>query len=347
MVGDASEVLVHREAQAWLDPINHRTRENRPWSARHAENVAREWRLRIAPHIPADATAGALADKQLWIRILNEAQASGLAASSVQKTGQICRSLITWFMDRGLLERNPMRGVPYALTRSDNRGLDPKAVAPERIPNLDMTFDLALWMSWLAWQNRPGRGGNRRADVVGSVGRGIQPVLVATTGLRNGELFALRASRVDVDRLEIQVVEQLVQQDSGRRYLDRPKHGSVRTVTFAGFLAEDLRDLVDHRRTVSGEEDPLLFCAPQGGWEWRSNHTRRFRAAARRAGWPRRLTWYGLRHLYAVTMLERLPLEVVSRLMGHHSPDFTAKRYLSLRTGWLEQVRAVSREATV
>ena len=83
----------------------------------------------------------------------------------------------------------------------------------------------------------------------------------------------------------------------------------------------------------------MTFCGAEGGLEWRSNHTRRFRTAAQRAGWPDHITWYGLRHLFAVTMLERLPLEVVSRLMGHHSRDFTAKRYLSLRVGWLDQAR--------
>lgn len=163
------------------------------------------------------------------------------------------------------------------------------------------------------------------------------------TGLRNGELFALRPSHIDLAELEIHISQQLVETNSGERSVTAPKHGSIRTVTFAGFLQHDLKDLVDHRRQQAGEEDPIIFCAPRGGLEWRSNHTDRFRSAARRAGWPDHLTWYGLRHLYAVTMLEHLPLEVVSRLMGHHSPDFTAKRYLSLRVGWLEQARAVSR----
>lgn len=51
-----------------------------------------------------------------------------------------------------------------------------------------------------------------------------------------------------------------------------------------------------------------------------------------------------MRHLYAVTMLERLPLEIVSGLVGHHSPEFTARRYLSLRVGWLDQARSASRD---
>ncbi|MDP8928911.1 MAG: hypothetical protein M3O70_10130 [Actinomycetota bacterium] len=47
-----------------------------------------------------------------------------------------------------------------------------------------------------------------------------------------------------------------------------------------------------------------------------------------------------------VTSVEHVPLEVVSRLMGHHSPDFTAKRYLSMRVGWLEVWLEVARAAS-
>ena len=341
---DPRQVLVEHEVHRWLDPANHRTRENRPWSQRHADNAEREWRLRIEPHLPRRATVADLDDKALWVRILNHAQASGLGPAAVQKTGQICRSLISWLMDQDLLDRNPMQGVRYSVGKADNDGLDPTAVRAEQIPNLEMVDALSWAMAFIAWPQRPSRGGARTSDVVGPPGRAIQPMLVATTGLRNGELFALRASRVDTAALEIRVDQQLVEEDSGHRFIDRPKHGSTRTVTFAGFLEEDMQKLIAHRREVTGEQDPLLFCARDGGWEWRRNHTRRFRIAADRAGWPRHLTWYGLRHLYAVTMLEVLPLEIVSKLMGHHSPHFTAQRYLSLRVGWLEQARAASRE---
>jgi integrase len=156
-------------------------------------------------------------------------------------------------------------------------------------------------------------------------------------------MFALRPSRIDLEGLEIRIESQIIEEDSAHRYEALPKQGSLRTVTFAAFLQEDLEELIEHRRRISAERDPILFSSPSGGWEWRRNHTRRFRTAARRAGWPDEMTWYGLRHLYAVTMLEQLPLEIVSRLMGHHSPDFTAKRYLSLRMGWLDQARTAAR----
>lgn len=34
-----------------------------------------------------------------------------------------------------------------------------------------------------------------------------------------------------------------------------------------------------------------------------------------------------------------LTLEETSKLLGHHSPEFTARRYLSLRTGWLHRAQ--------
>lgn len=133
---DPRRVDVRAEAARWLDPANHRTRDNRPWSGRHADNVEREWRLRIERELPRRATAADLDDRQLWVRIINRAQASGLSPAAVQKTGQICRSLISWFQDADLLTRNPMRGVRYTTTRGDNVGRGPVAIPPEKIPNL-------------------------------------------------------------------------------------------------------------------------------------------------------------------------------------------------------------------
>ena len=59
------------------------------------------------------------------------------------------------------------------MTKADNAGLDPKAVRPERIPNMDMVFDLAWQMTWTVWPHRPGRGGNCQHDTVGRAGRAI------------------------------------------------------------------------------------------------------------------------------------------------------------------------------
>jgi integrase len=163
-------------------------------------------------------------------------------------------------MDRELLDRNPMRGVSYSATKGDNAGLDPKAVRAEEIPNLDMVYPLGYWLARLAWPGRPDVGGTRIPDAASPQGRGLAPMLVAMTGLRNGEMFALRPHHFDLESLELRIETQLVEEDSGKRYEAQPKHGSLRTVTFAGFLLDDIAALIEYRRHVSGEREPVLFC---------------------------------------------------------------------------------------
>lgn len=343
---DPRRVLVHAEAEAWLDPGNHRTRRNEPWTVRHAENMRREWDRRISPHIPPGTPVAALTDKTLWVRILNDAPRRGaLSPESVQKTGQACRSFVSWLMDQQLLAFNPMQGVSYTVSAANNAGLPPQAVADREIATFDQAIALGWAMAWIAWPERPGRGGNRRPDVVGTLGRGLQPLLVATSGLRNGELLALRADDIDVAGLQIRVRESLVEEDSGRRYFAPPKNGHQRLTIFAGILADDMAEFIEQRQRVAGEPNPLLFCAAGGGVESRRNHARRFRVAARMAGWPPELQWRGLRHLAAVTMMASPPeglgltLEETAKLLGHRSPEFTARRYLSLRTDWMQRAR--------
>jgi len=346
---DPSRRLVHDEAQLWLMPENHRTRLNREWTTRHTENMRREWRLRISPHIPAVTPVAALRDKTLWVRILNDASNRGaLSAESVQETGQACRSFVSWLMDRGLLAANPMAGVRYSVSAANNEGLAPHAVAEREVATFDQALDLGLALAWIAWRQRFGRGGERRADQVGTLGRGLQPLLVATSAIRSGELFALRADDIDVAGLEVRIREALIEEDSGERWFSPPKNGAQRVTILAGVLAEDFEEFIAWRRFQSGESNPLLYTAPMGGLGSRSNHSRRFRIAAELAGWPDGLQWRGLRHLAAVTMMAAPPdgmgltLEEVSKLMGHHSPEFTARRYLSLRSGWLERAKAAA-----
>lgn len=346
---DPSRRLAHEEAELWLRPENHRTRLNREWTQRHADNMRREWRLRIAPHIPAGTPVAALRDKTLWVRILNDAPRRGAhSPESVQKTGQACRSFVSWLMDRGLLAANPMAGLRYSVSAANNDGLPPQAVTEREIATFDQALDLGLAMAWIAWPQRSSRGGNRRADQVGTLGRGLQPLFVATSAIRSGELFALRADDVDVSGLEVRIREALIEEDSGHRWFSPPKNGNQRVTILAGVLAEDFAEFIDWRRWRTGEHNPLLYTAPMGGLESRSNHSRRFRIAAELAGWPAELQWRGLRHLAAVTMMAAPPdgmgltLEETSKLLGHHSPEFTARRYLSLRSGWLDRAKTAA-----
>lgn len=337
---DPFKIRVWDEAVLWLDRTNHRTRRNEPWTDRHADNMEREWRLRISPEIPRDVTIPYLHDRSLWVRILNTAPERGASSpQSVQKTGAACRSFISWLMtDRQLLPRNPMQGVPWTVTGSDDSG--PLAVDPREIPTMEHALGLSEAMRQITAARQNHRGVK---DVIGPIGRAVQPLLVATSGIRNGEMFAVRADDVDLSGLTIRVRETLVETDRGRLYFDVPKNGKARETVFAAWLVPSFEEFIAFRRATDRQRNPLLYASTEGHLERRKRHAERFRRAAALAQWPPEFEWYGLRHLAAITMMLLPPegmgftLEETSRLLGHHSPDFTAKRYLNTRAGFRDR----------
>lgn len=331
------------EVARFLVADNHRTRRGAPWSTRHTENMERIWRLHVAPLAPAGMSVAQF-DHGFCIRVLNTAHRNLASPWSRQDVGKWLSAFSTWLVHRGLSAHRPLEGVKWTITAAQTGGEEPQAIDPATIPTMEMAHDLALSMALRAWRHRPGRGGNRRPDVVGSEGRAIAVALTATSGLRLGELLCVRPSWLSLSGCEIRVRRTWVEPDRGAGYEDVPKSGRVRTSVFAGWLREDLADHVARLRHTTGERDPLLWPAPMGGRDRRRNHHRRFRRAADAAGWSREHRWHGLRALFAVTALLTtdqaglgLSLEETSRLLGHHSPEFTAKRYLRVREGWRER----------
>lgn len=89
--------------------------------------------------------------------------------------------------------------------------------------------------------------------------------------------------------------------------------------------------MIERRLAEIGPED-LLFTAPMGGWLRRSNWGRYVSDRADDdVGWPRsedgtwRRTFHSLRHVFATWALHdaRIPIEDVSRLLGHSSTRVT------------------------
>jgi integrase len=87
-------------------------------------------------------------------------------------------------------------------------------------------------------------------------------VTLVGTGLRAGELLALRAFRVDLDRRQLEVLE--VRYDAGRfgsGYKDRPKSpAGIRVVP----LAEPVAAAVARRLPPDGDPRALVFTGPGG-----------------------------------------------------------------------------------
>lgn len=157
-------------------------------------------------------------------------------------------------------------------------------------------------------------------------------VLVAAYGgLRAGELFGLRARRVDLLRRRIDVAEIVVEVRGHLTYGPPKTRAGRRSVPMPRFVAEGLGN---HLSRLALGPDSHVFPAPAGGpvrlGQWR----RRFRQpAVRRAGLePLRI--HDLRHT-AVTLwiaADATPNEIAARA-GHTSVVTVLDRYGHLLPG--------------
>jgi integrase len=145
-------------------------------------------------------------------------------------------------------------------------------------------------------------------------------VLFATfTGLRFGELRALRRDRLDILHKTVHVVEQYQELSSGQLVLGPPKtDAGRRTVTIPDVL---ITDLEKHLATYSGPApNGLVFCGTLHQPLHRKTFYRNWNKAVEAAGMPG-FHFHDLRHtgntLAAATGASTK--ELMSR-MGHASP---------------------------
>ncbi len=141
----------------------------------------------------------------------------------------------------------------------------------------------------------------------------------AFTGLRRGELLALRWRDVDFTGSAIRVRASYA---GGR--LTTPKSGKVRSVPMAPEVAKALAALGQRWDFVAG--DDLVFCGEAGGYLDGSALRRRYAEALKRAG-LRPLRFHDLRHVFGTRMIAKADIRRVQEWMGHADVQ-TTMRYL-------------------
>src|SRR3954468_18122223 len=142
-----------------------------------------------------------------------------------------------------------------------------------------------------------------------SVQDGAIYLTAAFTGLRLGELLALRWRDVDFALQRIQVRRNFT---DGRE--KAPKSGRVRSAPMVDEVMTALDALF--RRTEFTAPDDLVFPNAVGEHECGWSLRRRYYAALERAG-LRHLRFYDLRHCFGTIAAQRLPLPTVQGYMGH------------------------------
>jgi len=133
--------------------------------------------------------------------------------------------------------------------------------------------------------------------------------VAAFTGLRMGELRALRWSDVDFSKRLVHVRRSYTSHTLGV-----PKSGKVRSVPLIDQAARALDAL--SRREHFVERDDLVFCSEVGGHVDESALRRRFYGALDRAGLER-LRFHDLRHSFGTLAVQVFPLSDVKAYMGH------------------------------
>lgn len=161
-------------------------------------------------------------------------------------------------------------------------------------------------------------------------------IVAAFAGLRAGELFGLRAGRVDPLRQQIHVAE-IVTHVRGHLYVGPPKtRAGHRTVPIPKVAAAALSDQL--MATGAGPDD-LLFPAPQGGHVRLELWRRRFWAPAVSAAGLEPLRPHDLRHTAVALWIAAgaSPKEIAVRA-GHTSVVTVLDRYGHLLPGHEDKV---------
>jgi integrase len=147
-------------------------------------------------------------------------------------------------------------------------------------------------------------------------------VTAAYTGLRMGELRALRWGDVDFAGERI-----LVRKGVTRWIEGAPKSGRVRAVPMVEQVTRAL-DGLSHRDLFVGPED-LVFCNEVGGFIDDGRLRRRFYDALKDAGLGHlrekddRFVFHDLRHTFGTLAVRAFPLSDVKAFMGHESIETT------------------------
>ncbi len=158
------------------------------------------------------------------------------------------------------------------------------------------------------------------------------PVLAVlfSTGMRRGEALGLQWSDIDFERGRISIRRSIT--SAG---LSTPKSGSGRSVGMTTSLAEELFDLLAHRRGEQlsrgwPEIPPWLFCSETGTPPDPSNAERAWRRVRRRAQklGVRPLKLHCARHTWATFALHAgRNIRWVADQLGHADPAFTLRVY--------------------
>jgi integrase len=162
-------------------------------------------------------------------------------------------------------------------------------------------------------------------------------VVDLATGMRRGELLALRLSDVDLDGATVRIERSLEETKNSLRFKQpKTKHGR-RTISLppnaVAVLRERRRKLLETRLALGlgkPDADTLLFGEPNGSPTPPNRLTRRWQDACVSLGLPR-VSFHALRHTHASALIaDGVDVVMISRRLGHKNPTVALNVYAHL-----------------
>jgi integrase len=300
---DAQRLTVAKIAQRWLAGKEHRvTAKSYAFYASHVQ-------LYILPTL-GSLRAEALRCSHIEVAIAawargkrNDKEKGELSAHSVAHIFSTLRTMLRWGVKTGMLVRNAADRVePPRYERKEMRALDPAGVA--RLLEAAQGTDL-------------------RTVIAVAIG----------TGLRRGELLALRWSDVNLDARRLTVHRSLETVKGVTRTKPPKTARSARTIALPPFVAEIFRE-ERHRqelreaRGIKRNDDGWIFERADGSpWE-PGAFSLAFARFVKRVKLPH-VRFHDLRHSFGTLALASgVDLQTVSRALGHESTAITSRIYL-------------------
>lgn len=239
---------------------------------------------------------------------------NGSAAGTVRSARKVLRLVLATAEEGGAIKSNPCNGVRVP-----------------RSPRTEMVFLNAEQVEVLASVITPPFGTLIR--------------VAAYTGMRAGELEALRVGRLELLKSRLVVAESVTEVHGHGMVFGPTKTYERRTIPLMPSIRDELGALL---ATRPKGPDTLVFTSPDGGpLRHRNFYDRHFKPAVREANLPANMRFHDLRHTCAAMCiaLGAHPKAIQERL-GHSSITVTLDRYGHLfpslgeaLTAGLEQLR--------
>ncbi len=231
---------------------------------------------------------------------LRDKKSAALCINALSLLRRVCELHV----DAGLMQRNPAKGCKALVNRVAKRYETPKR------PVDSWTADEARKLIAKAWE----------------IEKRVAPALeiAFATGMRRGEILALKWCDIDFARNRITVDKSLV-----RGHVGTTKSGRVRVLPLAASLAADLQGLRREQQAQAPWSDDLPVCpSRKGGHFDEHNFSRAWRRLRRKCTDVRPLAFHCTRHTFATLALEAgRSIKWVADVLGHADPTITLRTY--------------------